>query len=162
MARPSARTGALENRAGPHVAVAGDVYTLKVSGAETGGRYALFEFFVPPGGGPPRHVHTREDEAFFVTEGELWFEVDGQQFTLGPGGFVNAPRDVPHRFANRGDVPARAVVVASPAGLEDFFWEVGTPWDDPTTAPGQPTPDEIGRLMDAAPRYGLEILAPPP
>ena len=59
------------------VAVAGDVYTLKLAGADTGGRCSLLEFVVPPGGGPPPHVHTREDEAFYVTAGELTFTVGG-------------------------------------------------------------------------------------
>lgn len=53
---------------GPEVLIGGDAYTILASGADTGGRYAAFAFFVPPGG-PPPHRHTREGEVFYVTEG---------------------------------------------------------------------------------------------
>ena len=146
---------------GRKVAIAGDVYQIKLTGADTGGRFAMFEFFVPPGGGPPAHVHTREDEAFYVLEGEITFTVAGGEFVVPAGGFVHAPRDVPHRFTNATDKPARAIVIATPAGLEDFFLEIGRPWDDAYRAPGPPGPDEIARLLATAPKYGIEILPPP-
>ena len=148
--------------AGRKVAVAGDVYTIKLTGAETGGRCAVFEFFVPLGGGPPPHVHHREDELFYVVEGELTFTVAGATFPVPAGGFLATPRDIPHAFRNTSDRPARAVVIVTPAGLENFFLEVGTPWDDATRSPGPPSPDEVARLVAAAPRYGLEVLPPSP
>lgn len=146
---------------GRKLAIAGDVYQIKLTGADTGGRFAMFEFFVPPGGGPPPHTHTREEEAFYVLEGELTFTVAGEQFAVPAGGFVLAPRGVPHRFTNAGDRPARAIVIATPAGLEDFFAEIGRPWEDAYRAPGPPTDDEIAKLLAAAPKYGIEILPPP-
>jgi quercetin dioxygenase-like cupin family protein len=146
---------------GRKVAIAGDVYQIKLTGAETDGRCAVFEFFVPPGGGPPPHIHRREEEVFYVLEGELTFTVAGDSFVVPAGGFLPAVRDVPHAFKNNSDRPARAIVMVSPAGLEDYFLEVGTPWDEAYTAPGPPTPDELARLVAAAPRYGLEILPPP-
>lgn len=146
---------------GRKVAVAGDVYQIKLTGAETGGRCAAFEFFVPPGGGPPPHVHRREDEAFFVTEGELTFTVAGTEFVVPAGGFLNAVRDVPHAFRNASDKPARAIVIVSPAGLENFFLEIGTPWDDAYRAPPPPGPDDIAKLLATAPKYGIEVLPPP-
>lgn len=144
---------------GRMVALAGDVYTLKLSAADTGGRCAVLEFVVPPGGGPAPHAHTREDEAFYVYEGEVTFTVGGQTSTLGPGGFTCPPRGVTHQFKNNGTVPAKMVVVLTPAGGEEMFFEVGTPWDDVTRSPGPPTPDEIARIKAAAPKYGI-ILAP--
>jgi quercetin dioxygenase-like cupin family protein len=146
---------------GRKVAIAGDVYQIKLIGAETGGRYALCEFFVPPGGGPPPHIHTREDEAFYVLGGELTFTVAGTEFVVPAGGFLNAPRGVAHRFTNACDKPARAIVIASPAGLEDFFLEIGQPWDEAYRAPGPPTPEQIAKLLATAPKYGIEILPPP-
>lgn len=145
---------------GRMVAVAGDVYTVKLSGADTDGRCAVLEFVVPPGGGPPPHTHTREDEAFYVTEGELSFTVGGEPLVVGPGGFACPPRGVPHSFTNKGATPAKAVVVLAPAGLEEMFFETGRPWDSADRFPGPPTPDEIARLVAAAPKYG--IILPPP
>jgi len=69
-------------------------------------------------------------------------------------------RDVPHTFKNTGDKAGRMMVVVAPAGLEKFFAEIGTPLASPQAAPVEPTPADIQRLLAAAPRYGLEILAP--
>ena len=64
---------------GRTVAVVGDVYRFLVTGGDTNGKYALWEALVPPGGGPPPHVHSREEEGFYVLDGELTFTVDGER-----------------------------------------------------------------------------------
>jgi len=69
------------------------------------------------------HRHTREDEAWYVIEGELSFEVGEQRAIAGPGTFVYAPRDVPHSFKVT-KVPARYLILFSPAGIESLFSEV--------------------------------------
>lgn len=141
---------------GRKVAVGGDVYTILATGAQTGGRFAAFAFFVPPGGGPPPHTHTREDEFFYVTEGELTLDIAGTPAVLRAGDFAHAVRGVRHFFRNTGDVPARALVLASPAGFEEFLLEVGRPAaGDADAAP--PTAAEIETLLAAAPKYGIEI-----
>src|SRR5437763_14005735 len=66
--------------------VVGDLYTILASGADTGGAYALIHATVPPGGGPPPHVHRREDEAFYVLGGEVAFHADGRDVGAGAGG----------------------------------------------------------------------------
>lgn len=71
----------------------------------------------------PRHVHTREDEAWYVIEGELAFEVGDNKATAGPGTFVFAPRDLPHRYRVT-RAPARYLLIFSPAGIEPLFGEV--------------------------------------
>jgi quercetin dioxygenase-like cupin family protein len=146
---------------GRNVAIAGDVYQIKLTGAETGGRCAVFESFVPPGGGPPPHTHSREEEMFYVLEGELAFNVAGAEFVVPTGGFLHAVPHVPHSFKNKSDKPARAVVIVTPAGLEDYFLEVGIPWDDAYRAPGPPPQEQLAKLVEAAPKYGLTILPPP-
>jgi quercetin dioxygenase-like cupin family protein len=144
---------------GPVVGIVGDVYTRKASGADTGGAFALYEFVVSPGGGPPPHVHSREDEGFWVLEGEVTFEVAGRAFVVGAGGFIYGPRDVPHRFQNRGTAP-RMLCLIVPAGLERFFDEVGHPLPD-ASAPVPPvTPADIERMLAKAPEYGITILPP--
>src|SRR5262249_32876090 len=60
---------------GRTIAVVGDVYRFLATGEDTDGKYALWEAFVPPGGGPPPHVHSREEEGFYVLEGEITFVV---------------------------------------------------------------------------------------
>src|SRR5512144_2859751 len=80
----------------------GDVYRFLVTGAETGGAYFAMEAIVPPGGGPPPHIHAREDETFYVLEGRVDFRLGDERVTAGPGDFVNVPRGRVHNFHNAG------------------------------------------------------------
>ena len=133
----------------------------KVTGEDTGGAFALVEAVVPPGGGPPPHVHSREDEAFYVLEGELTFHADGRDFTAGPGAWITLAKGSLHHFLNRSPDPARMLILVTPAGLEQYFLEVGREAaDGETSLP--PTPEDIDRLLEAAPRYGLDIRLPAP
>ena len=81
---------------GRRVGIVGDVYRFLATGEETGGRYATFESLVPPGGGPPPHVHSREEESFLVLEGEMTFVLGDERFVAAPGTFVNMPIDSRH------------------------------------------------------------------
>jgi quercetin dioxygenase-like cupin family protein len=143
---------------GPHVAVVGDLYSFFVTGEETGGGYAAWVALVPPGGGPPPHRHSREDESFYVLEGELAFYADGRRTAGGPGTFLHLPRGGVHRFANETDRPARVIITVVPAGLEKMFFEAGVTVTDPAAPVPPPREDEIARSLAAAPRYGVEIL----
>ena len=142
---------------GVKYALVGDVYTLKASGAQTDGTYALFEFFVPPGGGPPPHIHHRETEVFLVTQGQLTFELDGRTIPAPAGTFLQAPLGVQHRFSNAGNVPARAYVWVYPAGFENFIKEVAEVVPDEATPARTPIPEQIAKIVAAAPKYGLEM-----
>jgi quercetin dioxygenase-like cupin family protein len=83
---------------GDTVLVAGDLYTYLARSEDTGGTYAAFDVRVSPGGGPPPHLHRRENEAFFILEGELTFLMDGRQIRAAEGMFLHAPIGVPHTF----------------------------------------------------------------
>jgi quercetin dioxygenase-like cupin family protein len=88
---------------------------------ESGGAVSVIESVVPAGfPGPPLHLHDF-DEAFYVIEGELTFQVEDQLVTKGPGELAFAPRNVPHAFANRSGAEARYVLVCTPAGFERYF-----------------------------------------
>ncbi|APW61946.1 cupin domain-containing protein [Paludisphaera borealis] len=140
--------------------VVGDRYTYLVTGAQTAGGCFMFEAYVPPGNGSPPHVHHREDETFYVVEGEFEVIVDGAPIRLSRGEFLFARRDVPHNFRNVGAEPGKLIITVTPAGLEDFFAEIGTKLSSRDEAPVPPTPEDVARLLAAAPRYGLEILGP--
>ena len=129
-------------------------------GGDTGGRFGLVESVAPPGHQPPPHVHHREDEAFYVLEGELELHTADKTVTLGPGGFRTAPRGVPHTFRVTSDGPARWLVLSSPAGFEAFVDEYG----EPAAADELPVldaPPDVERLVAVAARHGIEILGPP-
>ncbi|HVL14455.1 MAG TPA: cupin domain-containing protein [Gemmata sp.] len=145
---------------GRTIAVVGDVYRFLATGDDTGGRYALWEAVVPPGGGPPPHVHSREEEGFYILEGEITFTVGGEQMVATAGTFANMPVGTPHAFKNESNRPARMLISVAPAGLENMFFEVGVSLEPGSTAALPPTKEEIERLLAAAPKYGIELLLP--
>jgi quercetin dioxygenase-like cupin family protein len=156
------RSDVLRAGEGRSVWIVGDRYTVKAAGEDTGGAYALIEALVPPGSGPPPHVHHREDEAFYVLEGELRFHVDGRDITAGAGAWVTLARGSLHHFKNVGDRPARMLIVVTPSGLERFFLELGRAAGDGDGETVTPTHEDIESLVATAPKYGLEIRLPTP
>lgn len=147
-------------REGRTVAVVGDVYRFLATSAETNGKYAMWEALVPPGGGPPPHVHSREEEGFYVLEGEITFQIGNEMLVAKPGAFANMPIGTPHSFKNQSDRPAKMLIVVAPAGLEQMFFEIGSPLPDGATTAVPPTKDDIDKLLAVAPRFGVELLIP--
>jgi quercetin dioxygenase-like cupin family protein len=145
---------------GRTIAVVGDVYRFLATGEDTHGKYAMWEAIVPPGGGPPPHVHSREEEGFFILEGEITFTVNGERVVAKAGTFANMPVGTPHSFKNECGQPAKMLISVAPAGLEQMFFEVGVPLVEGATTALPPTKDEIEKLLAIAPRYGVEIKLP--
>jgi quercetin dioxygenase-like cupin family protein len=139
--------------------VVGDAYRFLATGEDTAGRYAIFEATVPPGGGPPPHVHSREEEGFYVLEGQITFQIGDERLTAGAGSYANMPVGSLHAFRNESNLPAKMLILVAPAGLEQMFLEVGRPLaaDEP---PSPPTKEEIEKLLAIAPKYGIEIRLP--
>jgi quercetin dioxygenase-like cupin family protein len=140
----------------------GDVYTLKLTTAQTAGSLGMIQASVPPGGGPPAHVHADSDETFFLLSGELEFLDGDRVFLAGPGDLVYVPRHIRHRFSNIGIVPASMLFLYTPAGPEGLFIEGG---DEPR--PGvQVQPwglDRIDeRMLGLLAKYDNEILPETP
>src|SRR6266550_808249 len=138
----------------------GDIYRVLATGKQTGGAYSLSEIRVSPNNGPPPHVHSREDESFFVVEGEVTFQIGDEKIVARPGTFILGPRGVPHTFRNTGQSAARMLVLVIPPGFENFVNEFARPvpsFDSPAIPVTQ---EEIGKLIAAAPKYGIQILLP--
>ena len=114
-----------------------------------------------PGGGPPPHVHSREDEGFYILEGEITFTINGEWVVATAGMFANLPVGTPHSFKNESSKPAKMLISVAPAGLEQMFFEVGVPLAQGETAL-PPTKEEIEKLLAVAPKYGVEIRLPGP
>jgi quercetin dioxygenase-like cupin family protein len=110
---------------GKRIGIVGDIYRCLATGEETGGQYALLEAVVLPGGGPPPHIHSREDETFYVQEGEVTFYFGEDRIVGKPGTFIHMPRGNKHRFKNETDEPAKLLFSLIPAGLEEMFLEGG-------------------------------------
>jgi len=135
----------------------GGMYRIVATAEETRNTHFAFEATEPPGGGPPLHIHTREEELFLVLEGEITFFVDGIVTRVGPGGSAFVPRGAAHCFKNCSDRMARLLVLFTPGDIEGFF-EFGASSD------GHAPSDEvlIERMNLLAPAFGLEILGPSP
>jgi len=138
--------------------VLGEMLTVKVSGEETGGAWAAMEVTAQVRNGPPPHLHTREDESFYVVEGQFWFLYGERTVDAGPGSFVHVPRGTLHTYNNVGTKPGKLFVIVSPAGLEKFFEELGQPVTDLASPP--PFKMDTERLTALARKYGLEIRMP--
>lgn len=138
----------------------GILATVKSSAETTAGRVAVIEHLAPEGSGSPLHVHRREDEWFFVLDGEVTFWVGGEIVVATAGAFVYGPRDVPHTFTVTSP-QARFLLVTEPAGFEDFMRALATPAEDRVLPPASIQPPDPAVMVTTAAEYGIEILGPP-
>lgn len=146
--------GPAEGRTPEPLNVVGEETLVKVGPADSDGQLAAFHLVAPPMSGPPLHVHMREDEWFYVLDGELVFEIDGVRAPVGPGGSVWLRRGVVHRYQNFTDRDARLLIATVPGRFHDMFVEMsaGTPPE------GMPSLELLAAL-DA--KYGITTLGPP-
>lgn len=145
----------------PTVSVVGDVYAMLARAEDTGGALTVLHAFVPPGGGPPPHVHLRDDESFFVIEGSIDLALGRETKRVGPGSFAFVPRGLRHAFKNNSGAPARMLIWTAPGGLDRLFTEVGVALPRGSTTPAPVTDEAIARLVRACPDHGIEIEPPP-
>ncbi len=137
----------------------GGHFTIKADGMASDGRFSLIEALAWRSTEPPTHIHQREDEAWYVLDGQMTFRVGDEEFVASTGSFAFAPRGLPHAFTV--DVePTRVLVLASPAGFEQFAVDLGTEavGDDPPADLPMPSPEAIAAVGD---RYGIEVVGPP-
>lgn len=137
--------------------VLGELVTRKVASERTGGAYSLFEVVSQPQGGPPPHIQHREDEAFYVLEGEYEFLVEGRTLRMPTGSLLYVPKGNLHAHKNVGEGTARLLVSQTPGGLhERFFEDLGKPAGD-TSTPGPEEPPNVQRIITIAAKYGIEM-----
>ena len=123
----------------------------KARAEETGGALTALVNVIPPGTGPPLHVHAGQDESWWVVEGSVRFRIGAEESTARAGTFVWVPRGMAHAFRNDDErVPARLLVVFTPGGMEPFF--------DGIAALDAVTPADFARLGAAV---GMTVVGPP-
>src|SRR5271170_6975468 len=113
---------------GRTIAVVGDVYRFLATGDDTNGKYALWEAIVPPGGGPPPHVHSREEEGFYILEGEITFHIGDERIVATAGMFANMPVGTPHSVKNERSKPAKRLISVAPAGIKKSSARLACRW----------------------------------
>jgi mannose-6-phosphate isomerase-like protein (cupin superfamily) len=137
---------------------AGHLYRILKVRNSSNGSFALIEGIIPAGDpGPPLHTHSREDEDFYILEGDFTFLVGDRQIEAVPGDFIQGPRGVKHTFRNNSKNNSRILVVVSPSGFEKFITELGVPAGKDPETPEPPSPQHIEKLIKKAPQYGITM-----
>jgi mannose-6-phosphate isomerase-like protein (cupin superfamily) len=127
-------------------AAGGELVTCKIAAEQTGGAYSLFEVTSRPGGGPPPHVQHREDECFYVLEGEFEFLAEEDILRVSAGSLVYVPRGTLHAHRNVGEGVGQLLISQTPGGShERFYEEIGEEVAD-------------GKIAEIATKYGIEIV----
>ncbi|HEX5296455.1 MAG TPA: cupin domain-containing protein [Streptosporangiaceae bacterium] len=139
----------------------GALAQVRVSGEQTGGAFALADHLAQRGNASPVHVHDRDDETFFVLDGELRVFAGEEDHLAGPGTVAVLPRRLGHAYVVI-SATARFLTLHTPAGFERFAAEAGEPARALTLPPPPAGPPDFAALARAAARYGITILAPPP
>jgi quercetin dioxygenase-like cupin family protein len=127
---------------GRSVSLGGMGVVFKLSGADTGGAFAIVEHPIEPGRLVPPHVHQYEDEYSYVLEGTIGARVGEHEVAAGPGTYLFKPRGLMHTFWNAGPAPARILEIIAPAGFEAYFAELAEAGDP-------------GTRQELAVKYGL-------
>jgi quercetin dioxygenase-like cupin family protein len=135
----------------------GGLAVIKATGADTDGQMAILEVTEPPDTEAPRHVHHKEDEAFWVLEGDVTFEVDGETIAAGPGHYAFGPRDVPHSY-RVGPSGCRMLFIVTPAGFEELVRHMSVAAPERTLPPEPQQPPDLEGLAELFGRYGCEIV----
>jgi mannose-6-phosphate isomerase-like protein (cupin superfamily) len=132
-----------------------------LSGEQTGGQFSLIEGAMPPGGDGGLHVHTHEDETLHLLEGELHVTIGESEFVLKAGESYFAPRNIPHRLRNLGNVTARAMLINTPGTFDEFVRQAGVPIHEAAIASGPPTPQQVQHILALAEKFGVKVLDSP-
>ncbi len=145
---------AREGRTREPLDILGAEVLVKLGRVDTSDAAAIFYQNVPPMSGPPLHRHSREDEWFYILDGKITTEIDGQRTVLQAGGSAFAARGTTHTFQNFSGAVAKMLVMVTPGVFQQFFEELSS------LNSGLPSPDmaRTERLMQA---YGIELLGPP-
>jgi mannose-6-phosphate isomerase-like protein (cupin superfamily) len=129
----------------------GDAITVKADTRSTNGSLTVLELQVAPGSGPARHIHLREDEVWWVLEGDFRFKAGDTMLRASTGGMAFGPRGLPHNFQNIGDTPGRLLIITSPSGVERFFEQFAA----------LPRPADADALVAVGHANWIEFIGPP-
>jgi quercetin dioxygenase-like cupin family protein len=139
----------------------GELVTCKTTSEQTGGAYSLFEVTTQPGGRVLPHVQHREDEAFYVLEGEYEFLLEGHTIRARPSYLLYVPKGTLHTHKNVGERVGRMLISQTPGGLyERFIEEVGQAVDEVAGTLFLEEHLHVGRILKVAAEYGIEIPLP--
>jgi quercetin dioxygenase-like cupin family protein len=135
----------------------GALAEIKATAADTGGQMTIVEVTEPAGAEAPLHVHRRDDEAFWILEGDVTFEVGDKTIQASAGDYVFGPRDIPHRFTV-GDAGCRMLFILVPGGIEDVIRATSEPAASRTLPPPPEEEPDIDQMKAIVAAHGYELL----
>jgi quercetin dioxygenase-like cupin family protein len=137
----------------------GNLAVIKTTADETAGQLTIVEITAPPGLEVPLHVHRRDDEGFWILEGDVTFEVGGNVIEAHAGDYLFGPRDIPHRYMVGND-GCRMLFITVPGGLEDLIRDTSEPAPSRSLPPppDPPDPAEMERLSALVAKRGYEFV----
>jgi quercetin dioxygenase-like cupin family protein len=136
----------------------GGLAEIKVTSEDTDGQLTIIEVTEPPGTEAPLHVHHREDEGFWILEGEVTLYVGDETVEASAGDFAWGPRDIPHRYTV-GPNGCRMLFICTPAGFENLVRDMSVPAQTRTLPPASDEEPDMEMVATVAQRYGAELLA---
>jgi quercetin dioxygenase-like cupin family protein len=122
-----------------------------LGGEQTDEKLVVMSESTPPGGGPPLHVHSNEDEIFLVVEGRISYFADGNWTEVEVGGAVFLPKGVAHYYRNIGDTPSRHWIITTPSGFEKFFAHCAEEF-------AKPAGPNMDRVVEISREHGIEFI----
>jgi quercetin dioxygenase-like cupin family protein len=135
----------------------GALAEIKVTAEQTGGLLSMIEITEPPNMVGPLHVHHREDEGFWILDGDVTFHVGDVTIEARAGDFAWGPRDVPHRYTVGPD-GCRMLFILTPAGFEGLVRDMSEPAAERTIPPASDEAPDMERVARVAQAYGCELL----
>jgi quercetin dioxygenase-like cupin family protein len=135
----------------------GSLAVIKASASDTGGQMTIVEITEPPGAEAPLHGHHREDEGFWILEGDVTFEVGGETIEAHAGDYVFGPHDIPHRYMV-GDRGCQMLFILTPGGFEELIREMSEPARARTLPPPSDEEPDLERIQSLAVKHCSELL----
>lgn len=135
----------------------GQLAEIKATAADTGGQYTIVEVTCPPGFEAPLRVHHREEEAFWVLDGDVTLYVGDATIEASAGDYAFGPRDIPHRYT-AGDAGCRMLFICTPGGFEELIIDVSEPAATRTLPPPSPQPPDLAWVKAIANRHDCDLL----
>jgi quercetin dioxygenase-like cupin family protein len=135
----------------------GQLAIIRATAADTHGQFTLVEVTCGPGYQAPLHVHHREDEAFWILEGDLTLQIGESTIEAGAGDYAFGPRDIPHRYTV-GTKGCRMLFIVTPGGFEGLVRDMSQPAASRTLPPASDAEPDMEQIRAIAIKHNCELL----
>jgi quercetin dioxygenase-like cupin family protein len=135
----------------------GQLAEIKATAADTGGQFTIVEVTCGPGFEAPLHVHHREDEAFWILDGEVTLQVGDETIEASAGDYAFGPREIPHRYT-AGSNGCRMLFICTPGGFEGLVMDMSEPAASRTLPPQTEQPPDMEWVQSIARKHGCDLL----